>query len=493
MISFHCTDGLETHGPNEIFTNQQGGRYKTFGLTVGLVDQFGSPVSPVELMELLGGQLRIPLHVSLYYSAEKDGPAQLVESKIAVGGTLKGEPLIEVKDSNGMLVSADSITPQLNVESFTRLCIRINDVSKSHMNRRFCVRLSTVPELPIQAAFSQPILVRSKLVPSKKRSKPESAFGGNFGLVPDFSAPKAKRGAGRGQGQGVADCSWEGVGASSGSDQRSLSIDMSPMPASNEAMAGQVEALQNEVAYLRSVLHDIQKHILTPAGITAYPPAIDSPSNGPHSGGSGSGSGSCSSMSGSGVGWRGTSVSGSSMVSGAASGSGSVEGGRSAVPQQTRTTTQQQQVQQQSSVPRDTAYGQAYITGGVGTLAPRSSLVSSAGGASSTGTRNAQRLQAQLQEDAALVQMIRSGSNVPGPPARVRGSSASAVAMPASSVVALPVKTQPPVSSPSPKSGSDGASGTGGGATIDAGGNSESSMSQQRVASDEEEQEASED
>lgn len=254
-------DGLEQ---NHIFTNQQGGRYKTFGLTIGLTDQNGMVINPDELRAMLGGRSRIPLHVSLFYSSEKDGTSKMVESKVAVGGTLKGEPLLEVKDNNGMLVSADSITPFLAVDCLTRMCIRINDVSKSHMNRRFCVRLSTLPELTVENGLSAAILVRSKLVPSKKRAKLED---------PNMDMGGGKRSRG--------DAASAGPGPQAPISLPQLASGGSSGSSGDSGQSAQLDALKGEVTYLRSILTDIQKHILTPAGITAFSP------NGPGAAGAG--------------------------------------------------------------------------------------------------------------------------------------------------------------------------------------------------------------
>jgi hypothetical protein len=68
------------------------------------------------------------------------------------------------------LVSTDAITLHASTEKPTILFLRINDVSKSHMNRRFCVHIQSLHDLPIEPFYSFPILVLSKLTASKKRN-----------------------------------------------------------------------------------------------------------------------------------------------------------------------------------------------------------------------------------------------------------------------------------------------------------------------------------
>ena len=53
----------------------------------------------------------IPLHVRLYYMSRTDssgkngGTPKMVESKVAVGGVLKGQPLFEMEDELGRVGS----------------------------------------------------------------------------------------------------------------------------------------------------------------------------------------------------------------------------------------------------------------------------------------------------------------------------------------------------------------------------------------------------
>ena len=51
---------------------------------------------------------RVPICVGLVYATERHGQQiKAVDLNAAVGGTLKGEPLLEIKNENGLVRFAD--------------------------------------------------------------------------------------------------------------------------------------------------------------------------------------------------------------------------------------------------------------------------------------------------------------------------------------------------------------------------------------------------